>query len=289
MTSSIASTSRTELTQRRKKLRHQRRLRLLQAGWRLLAIASLAVGSVWATTLPIWVLRQPEQVKVEGNQFIPTQTIRGLLPLSYPQSLFRVEPQEIARSLKEKAPISEVTVRRQLFPPGLLVQVKERYPVAIAFLTQADMQAAQTRSQLASGEMQSRVGMLDEAGKWIRLERYITLDQSLKLPVLRVIGKPESYQRFWSQLYRDVNRSPVRIIEINLQDPANLILRTELGLVYFGPYDSRFPDQLKILDRMRRLPARFGANQLVYIDLRDLQTPMVQLNSSTKPIKSSEL
>jgi cell division protein FtsQ len=289
MTSSIASISRTELTQRRKKLRHQRRLKFLQSSWRVLAIAGLAAGSVWATTLPIWVLRQPEQVKVEGNQFIPTQTIRGLLPLSYPQSLLRVEPQAIARTLKEKAPIAEVIVTRQLFPPGLLVQVKERYPVAIAFLTSADLQAVQTRTQLASVEMQSRVGLLDEGGKWIPLERYITLDQSLKLPALRVIGKPDSYQRYWSQLYRDVNRSPVRVMEVNLQDPANLILKTELGLVYFGPYDSRFPDQLKILDRLRRLPARFGANQLVYIDLRDPGTPMVQLNTSTKPVKSSNL
>jgi cell division protein FtsQ len=264
-------------------------LKLFQGGWRFLAIASLAVGSVWATTLPVWVLRQPDQIRVEGNRFIPTQVIRGLLPISYPQSLLRVEPQAIADALRAKAPIAEVTVNRQLFPPSLVVQVKERYPVAISFLAPADLEAAQSRSQLASQESQSRIGLLDEAGKWIALERYITLDQSLKLPALKVIGRPDSYRAYWPQLYRDVNLSPVRVVEIHLQNPANLILKSEVGLVYFGPYGARFADQLKTLDRLRNLPARLGSARIAYIDLREPDNPMVQLNTTSQPIKSKTL
>ena len=135
MTSSIASVSQTELAQRRQKLRQRRRVRFLQASWRVLAVCGLTAGVVWAATLPTWVIRRPEQVRIEGNHLIPVRTLRSLRPIPYPQSLFRVEPQVIARELQARAPIADVIVSRQLFPPGLIVQVKERLPVAIGVAT----------------------------------------------------------------------------------------------------------------------------------------------------------
>ena len=281
MTSSIGSVSRTELAQRRQKLRQRRRVRFLQASWRTLAICGLTAGAIWTATLPLWVIQRPEQVRIEGNHFIPVRTLRSLLPIPYPQSLFRVEPQAIARELQAKAPITDVVVSRQLFPPGLVVQVKERLPVALALPSAAPLP---TGVKLGST---TKSGLLDENGILTPLESYVALDQSLKLPALKVIGKPESYRPSWSKLYRELKQGPpVNVSEIDWRDPANVILKTELGTVHIGPYSWQFSSQLKTLDRMRSLAKDSRFSQITYIDLRNPDNPIVQMTKTQNPVES---
>ncbi|MBC7970851.1 MAG: FtsQ-type POTRA domain-containing protein [Verrucomicrobia bacterium] len=279
MTSSIASVSRTELAQRRQKLRQRRRIRFLQSSWRVLAICGLTAGVVWAATLPTWVIRRPEQVRIEGNHLIPVRTLRSLLPIPYPQSLFRVEPQAIARELQAKAPIAEVIVSRQLFPPGLIVQVKERLPVAIAVTAEG--------SSPTAGVTVVASGLLDENGMLMPLERYTSLDQSLKLPSLKVIGNPQSYRPSWSKFYRELTQGPpVKVSEVDWRNPANVILKTDLGMVHIGAYSAQFSSQLRTLDRMRKLSAHSSFSRITYIDLRNLDAPTVQMIKPKDLVKS---
>ncbi len=276
---SISPVSPTELTQRRQKLRRQRRLRVFQAIWRNVAIIGLTGGLFWAATLPDWVIRQPEQIKIEGNRYIPTPTLRALLPIAYPQSLLRLQPQELSNVLKAKAPIAEVTVKRQVFPfpPRLTIQVKERYPVAIA--------QSGPGENLAANRNQNNIGLLDENGLWIPLESYTSLDESLKLPTLKVFGKQEQYRSDWAKLYQEIRRSPVKITEVDWRDPNNLILKTDLGIVHFGAYSPSFANQLRTLDRMRQLPTSVNPSQIEYIDLHSPDTPYVQMLKPKKPVK----
>ncbi len=286
---SIAPVSQTELTQRRQKLRRQRRVRFLQASWRSLAVTGLAGGAVWVATLPAWVIRNPEQVTIKGNQFISAQTIRTLLPIAYPQSLLKIQPQAIADALKSKAPISEATVDRQLFPPGLTVRVHERNPVAIAqpsISKIAPSSSQPTAAKPSDGSINpTQAGLLDENGSWTSLETYTSLNQSFKLPTLKVTGKLSQYRPNWTSLYQTLSRNPVRVSEINWEDPSNLILKTEIGLVHFGLYGANFANQLKALDQMRRLPNHVRPDQLSYIDLRNPDSPFIQMNPSKTPVK----
>ncbi|UBF24669.1 FtsQ-type POTRA domain-containing protein [Kovacikia minuta CCNUW1] len=286
MTSSIETVSQTELAQRRQRLRYRRRVRSLQTVWRVLAVSGLAAGLVWVATLPAWVIRRPDQVIIEGNRYLSSQTIRALLPIPYPQSLLRIEPQSIMRELTTKAPIAKVTVGRRLFPPSLIVQVQERFPVAIAVSLASNTPGTfpnPSKAQLVP----LKAGLLDEAGVWIPLEVYTSLNQSLKLPELKVIGNLELYRPYWSKLYREVTQSPVRITEVNLQDPANVILKTELGIVHFGPYSAQFTYQLSTLDRMRKLSSDANFSQIAHIDLRNPDSPIVQMVKSKDLVKSS--
>lgn len=252
-----------------------------------MAVAGLAGCLVWLCTRPIWVIYKPEQVKIEGTRFLPVQAIRGMLPISYPQSLLRLEPQAIAQELKAKAPISDVLVSRQLFPPSLTVRIRERYPVAIALLSQADVQLLKQRSTKdRSGT--SRVWLLDSSGMQLPLENPSLLERTIKLPSLKVIGNPEHYQANWSKLYQETSRSPVKISDIDFQNPANLVLKTELGIIHLGPFSSRFPEQVKALDRIRDLPRRVSLSQIAYIDLRNPKTPFMQLIGSKDTAKSED-
>lgn len=278
MTGSFSPLSQSDLAQRRQRLRRQRRVRFFQTAWRALAVCGLAGGAVWIVTLPVWLIQKPEQVKIEGNHLLQTQTLRSLLPIAYPQSLLRLEPQVIAKELMAKAPIADVVVSRQLFPPSLTVRVKERYPVAIALLTQSDVQYLyQKTSRDKAGVM--RAWLLDENGMQIQIENYEVITRSMKLPSLKIIGSFDQYHSIWPQLYRETSRSPVKISEIDIQNPANIILITELGTVHLGSFGPRFSDQIKTLDRMRKLPNQVSPGQIEFINLRNPASPTLQMNS----------
>lgn len=276
----IASISRSQLSNRRKKLRQQRRWRIIQSGWRLLAVAGMAGGLIWVITLPAWVLRQPEQVEIDGNHLLSATTVQSLLPIDYPQSILELQPEAIATQLEAQAPIAHAVVTRRLLPPGLRVQIQERNPVAIALANQATAFVGSDRSQTAAASRSdsSQVGLIDEKGILIPIESYTSLDQSFQLPTLKVIGMREEYQSYWPDLYETILRSPIQIQEIDWRDPANLTLQTSLGVVHFGAYDrSQFPKQLQILDQMRQFPQDLDSGRLEYIDLRNPNSPVLQM------------
>lgn len=267
----IASVSQNELTSRRKKLRQARRIKSFQSVWRTLFVGGMATGLVWAITLPDWVIRSPEQIVIEGNHFLSAKAIRSLLPLSYPQSILQVQPQAIAKSLESQGPIAKATVSRQLLPPGLTIQVRERKPVAIA--------KPPTRTLNSN----TTAGLVDDQGVWMPKTSYTELEQNLELPTLKVIGSNEQYRPYWSEVYQAMSRSAVQVLEIDWQDPGNLILKTELGNVHLGPYSSRFSEQLAILDRMRELPTHVNPSKIAYIDLKNPDFPAIQMIKGNEP------
>jgi cell division protein FtsQ len=126
---------------------------------------------------------------------------------------------------------------------------------------------------------------LDEQGVWMPSSSYTKLEQNLELPTLKVIGSNDQYRPYWSEVYQAVSRSPVKVFEIDWQDPANLILKTELGKVHFGPYSSRFTEQLGVLDRMRELPTHISPSQIAYIDLQNPDFPAIQMNKENQSVQ----
>lgn len=257
----FANVSRAELAQRRRQLRRQRKVRILQASWRLLFLLGIASVSVWVMSLPAWVVRQPQQVEVQGNRLLSAAAVQKLLPISYPQSLWQIQPEAIVHKLKQQPSIAQASVSRQLFPPRLKVQIQERTPVAIA--VGADDRAA--------------ASLLDAQGQMLPLQSYQRLHQSIALPTLKVLGMRDQYRSQWTTLYQAVSTSPVQISEIDWREPTNLILKTELGVVHLGAFSSQLGQQLRSLDRMRQIGSNVNPTQIAYIDLRSPDAPVIQL------------
>jgi cell division protein FtsQ len=267
----IASVSRTDLVQRRRQLRRQRRWRLFQSVWRTGCVLGFAGGLLWVTTQPIWVLHHADQVIVEGNELLSVDVIQSLLPLEYPQSLLRLDPQAIAHHLEAQGPIEAATVTRQVLPPGLKVMIQERRPVAILVRGSG----AIDQGMAIDRDRSTQVGLIDEKGFWMSLSAYVALDNSLLLPDLKVLGMQEHQRHQWVTLFQALNEAPFITTDVDWRNPANLILKTELGTVHVGPYGPRFPQQLQALDQMREFHQTLDVTRLDYIDLRNPDAPLV--------------
>jgi cell division protein FtsQ len=287
---SFASVSETELGRRRQKLQRQRRLKLAAAVWQTVAVSAMAGGLLWWVAQPAWLVVRSDQVKVEGNQWLSEGAVRSLVPLSYPQSLWGIQPQVLAEKLESTGPIAKAKVTRNLFPPSLTVEVTERLPVAVA----------QPAAVLRNGDRE-KVGWLDARGGWMPFDSYtsdkrsVQASQSAKgspvrqpqgaLPTLKVIGPIELYRAQWPKFYQVLSSLAVKVFEIHWQNPDNLILKTEIGTVHLGPYSSRTAEQLKVLDWMRQLPKQIDTSKIAYIDLKNPAAPIVHL---PEPAVSSE-
>lgn len=311
MTKAVSDSQLDPVLHRRRQLRSQRRLKLIQSIWRTLVLISLTVGLSWVTRLIKWTIDQPTQVSIQGNRLLATAAIRSSIPLSLPQSLIHLQPGLITQALMTKAPIDQATVTRQLFPPRLVISVQERPPVAIALMCSDQTHfscALQPPAKPLEKQDKAKLWLLDSHGILMSLESYPTLRQP-ELPQLTVWGvlepkdehrqsapeqvsatqtaefNPDNSVRWdqqkkaqWPYLYEALRLSSVKVFEIDWQDKTNLILKTELGIVHLGSYSPQLTSQLAALAQLRNLPQQFKTGRIAYIDLKNPKNPLLQMN-----------
>ena len=270
----LATPSPEELSERRRTLRQQRRLRNLQHLWRVLAISGLAVGAIWLIRNPFWLLlRGPDQVIIEGNEMLVDDAVHGLLAIEYPQRIFDLEPERLIEQLQNQAPIASAQVDRQLFPPRVEITLQERIPVAVTIPSRPNAESATDPTPV------TQPGLVDSEGYWLAQSAAAGLNQDFDLPTLKVRGFHSRYQLQWPLLYAAMQASPVGIQEIDLRSPNNLIVQTEIGTIHLGVYDARrLTEQLAILPQLRQLTKDPEAPRIDYIDLANPQVPAVKLS-----------
>ncbi len=290
----ILSVSRANLAQRRQKLRRQRQIKIIQAIWRTIAVTGFASALFWVAIQPMWVLKDSEQIVIKsGNQLLTQKDIYSLLGLSSPQSLWRIEPSLIAESLKKQPNIAQATVSRRLLPPGLIIDIQERVPVAIAQIRKNQAVTSCLITSSSPGKSsnikscfqnsnpankQDEVGLLDASGVWMPITRYMSINPKAKLPKLIVIGLTAQSRPFWTQLYQALSQTSLKVTEIDFQDPRNLILKTELGNVHLGSPSDKLPQQIQAIVQMRHLATKVNPSNIDYIDIKNLTIPLVQMN-----------
>jgi cell division protein FtsQ len=125
------SFSTEELRDRRRQLRKERQVRTLKVSWQVLLLAGIVGGVTWGVTRPDWTIRKPQQVNIAGNQSLTESAVRNMLGLRYPASLLQIEPQALNAKLLAQGSVVRATVHRELMPPRLHVQIRDRLPVAV--------------------------------------------------------------------------------------------------------------------------------------------------------------
>lgn len=277
----LASPSPETLADRRRTLRRQRRQRNLKALWRSLAVSGLAGGALWMTTQPIWVLQSADQVVLQGHHLFSEAAIHEQLGLTYPQSLLTIEPDRLAAQLEAQAPIEFAIVTRHLFPPRLEVQVQERRPVAITLPTGPGVTEGSDPAQTP--------GLIDALGYWMPQSSIAMVDPDFEKPTLILRGVSDSVRSQWPSLYQAIQRSTIRVDEVDWRIPSNLVLQTEFGMVHLGVYTPHQIDfQLSTLERLSSLQSADKQISIEYIDLSNPSTPAVKLREAIRPATDLE-
>ncbi|MFQ3612780.1 MAG: hypothetical protein SNJ68_03565 [Cyanobacteriota bacterium] len=267
----LAPPTREELLQRRRLLRQQRRSRFWQGSWRLTSSMALLVVLVLGLRQPYWQIRQPEQIQVEGTDWVDPDWVRDQLPLRYPLDIWQVQPVVLEGALlgspTQPSPIESVQVQRRLLPVGVIVQIRERQPIA----------------QAIRGD---QLGLVDIEGNWLALtsfQKSSVPDRSTRpLPQLELLGWESHTPEQWALLLNTLQQSDIPIEAVDWQEGEAITLRTELGNVYLGPISDRLALQIQTLNQMRDLRRYCDCTpeQIVHIDLTSPTVPTLQLTPS---------
>ncbi|ABB58407.1 cell division protein FtsQ/DivIB [Synechococcus elongatus] len=262
------------LAARRRQKRWERRRQRLQRFWRFVGVTAIAAGLVWVLARPLWIIQDPRRIQIQGQQTLNRDRLLATLNLQMPLNLLQLQPQRLEQQLLKAAPLQAVQIQRRLLPASLIITVQE-----ITATAQASRVVVEPNQP-----PQERWGILDRQGVWHPLSAYERLGATLPTTTLKVRGYREPYQRLWPGLYSLLRTSPVGIQGLDWRDPANIILETELGPVYCGPYNPELlPQQIAMLDRLRQLPDKTSRSAIAYIDLRQPSTPRVQMKPSAPP------
>jgi len=251
-----ATLSENNLKDRRKQRRKQRDGKLLLTLWRFVFLSGMTLSILYFMRLPLWLIYNSSNIEIHGNQQLSKDQILSWLKLSYPQAIWRLPVDKFRKELQEIPPLGFVAITRQVLPTKLIINIREREPLAIANTLQG-------------------VGFLDNEGYWIDKNYYPK--QNTNLP-LKVINYSDKYRPDWSNLYNLVINSQIKIKTIDWSNPSNLILQTELGTVHFGAYSIKdFAQKLIVLNKLKSLSTRLPSSRISYIDLSNPDKPSVQV------------
>ncbi len=261
--------STTTIRSRREERKKERRWRDFIAVVRFLLIVSFTGGVFWFVTLPNWVIKNSQQIDIEGNNLLSDDEVRSLIPLQYPQSLLQLSTQELSNNLQTLAPVKNIVIQKELFPPTLTIRLEEKKPVAIALAPEIEEKTNKLTIE--------SIGYVDEDGVFVSNQVYKNLKENPEqLPKLKIIGMPRTYLPYWQELYSFLSQSTVKINTIDWQNPTNLVLLTDLGKVYLGAYTSKkFPEQLMILEKLKPITQQVRQEDIIYIDLTDPEIPSI--------------
>ena len=109
--------SKEQLNQRRRQLRQQQRVKAIKSLWQIVCMSGILAGVGWVVMQPNWTLSKPEQVQIEGNQYLSEKTIRSMLAITYPQPILELAPEQLKARLLEQGSIASVRIDRLPWEP----------------------------------------------------------------------------------------------------------------------------------------------------------------------------
>ncbi|WP_238546750.1 cell division protein FtsQ/DivIB [Synechocystis sp. PCC 6714] len=246
------------LKDRREQLMWQRRWKRLRSCWQFVCVCGLTGGMVWMMSWPEWSIRSNRQVEFLGNKLVSRETLYEDLDLEYPQAIWQLSTQALGDELAKNPALLKVEVTRQLLPAQVNVAVQERQPVAIAVADQG-------------------LGYLDGNGNYIPATLYSQQVRNALPQTPQFLGYGSQYRSFWQTHQVRIQQSPVNIRIINGNNPTNISLTTDLGLVFLGSDLSQFERKLQVLEKMQNLPSRVPKERLLFIDLTNADSPSIRL------------
>ena len=255
--------SKEQLNQRRHQLRQQQRVKAIKSLWRIVCMSGILAGVGWVVMQPNWTLSKPEQVQIEGNQYLSEQTIRSMLAITYPQPILELAPEQLKARLLDRGSIASVRIDRQLLPPHLLVQIQDSPPVA----------------RIVRGESTQSSIFINEHGLQLPISSYRpTVWQSL--PTLELLLPLQGTCPNWTQIYQAIHTSPVAVGIVDCRNSQNLILQTEIGKVKLGAVGdkSRLDRQMQQLDRLRDWQKHTSPADVELLDLENPDLPKLQIH-----------
>ncbi len=248
---------------RRQKLRIEQRNNQLVALWRLFLYGSISSGLGYIFVINAWSPINENKIQIKGSNSINPKSIINASNINFPLPLLYINPQEFQSILLKALPINSISIRRQIIPPGIEIELREMELIALA-------------NRRSSKGLEK--GMVDINGKWIPLAMANQISPPQKK--IYIEGWRENNRQIISEILKSRNRlgSPLEKITFNPNGEVTLKTKT-FERIHLGTNKALLKKQIQAIGYLtRKLPLNLYNQSATSIDLRDPSRPELQIS-----------
>ena len=202
-----------------------------------------------------------ENIYINGADFITVNNIIDNSSLQLPRRLIFIKTKLIEKELKQNISLKQISITRQIFPFGLIINIQARTPVAFAEREESGIKIK---------------GFVDQDGLFIK-ERYLPERENLLFPI-KISGWKEEYKKLISLIIKTYKDSD-DLETIKISSEGFITLEDKfLQKIFFGFKTQEIEEKLNLIfDIKKQLKKQKLHRKIKSLDLTDVANPKIKV------------
>ena len=203
-----------------------------------------------------------QDIRISGSELFSQNDIVKNLSLKFPIRLIFIETNLLEKELKQNLSLKNVSVRRQIFPFSLKINVSTRTPIAYG-------------ERILNGEKIS--GFIDKDG--IFIDKQNADRKNLNKLTIKVFGWEEKFKKILSEILIAQEKYKLEIAKVTFSSNGFLIVEEKnLKTIFLGFNPNLIKYQLRIINNLNNEFKRKNFTEKIdNIDLTDPNKPKIKV------------
>jgi len=201
-----------------------------------------------------------KNIYINGADFITVNDITENSSLQLPRKLIFIKTKLIEKELKQNISLRQISITRQIFPFGLLINIQTRIPVAFAEREENGIKIK---------------GFIDNDGVFIK-EKYVP-ERKINFPI-KIIGWKKDYKKLISLILKTYKETD-DLTTIKISAEGFITLEEKfLQKIFFGFENQEIEEKLNLIsDIKEQLKKQKIPKKIKSLDLTDLANPKIKV------------
>jgi len=202
-----------------------------------------------------------KNIYIKGSDFITKNDIIQNSSLQLPKKLILIKTKLIERELTQNISLRQISITRQIFPFGLVINIKTRTPIAFAEREENGVKIT---------------GFIDKDGVFIK-EKYIPERENLNFPI-KISGWKKEYKKLISLIIKSYKETD-DLQSIKISSEGFITLEEKfLQKIFFGFKTKEIEEKLNLIfDIKNQFKNQKIRKKIKSLDLTDLSNPEIKV------------
>ena len=200
-------------------------------------------------------------IYIKGSDFITINDITQNSSLKLPKKLILIKTKLIEKELTQNISLRQISITRQIFPFGLIINIQTRTPVAFA---EREVKGIKIK------------GFIDKDGVFIK-EKYIPDRENLIFPI-KISGWKKEYKKIISLILKTYQETDdLEVIKISSEGFITLEEKY-LQKIYFGFKTKEIEEKLNLIfDIKEQFKKQKIRKKIKSLDITDIANPKIKV------------
>ena len=203
-----------------------------------------------------------QDIKIYGSEFFSPNDLRNNSSLKFPIRLIFIKTNLIEKELKQNLSLKNISIRRQIFPFGLKVEIKTRNPIAYG-------------ERILNNK--KILGFIDRDGVFINKKN--ADKKNLGNLTIQIFGWKEQFKKILSEILVSQENYEFEVVKINFSPNGFLTIEEkDLKTIFLGFNQNLINYQLQIINNLKNEFKKNNFSEKIdNIDLTNPNKPKIKV------------